>query len=71
MLGYLLAVLGVRLLFRLLKWVVRRTSTEFDDAFLATIKEELKWLAMVLVTRFALLRLDFWSDGLRTIIDDV
>jgi small-conductance mechanosensitive channel len=25
----------------------------------------------VIITRYALLRLDFWSDGLRTIIDDV
>ena len=67
-LGYLL---GVRLLFAVLKQIVRRTSTPFDDAFLDTIGSELKWLVMVLVIRYALLRLDFWSDGLRTLIDDV
>ena len=71
LLGYLLAVLGIRLLFAFLKRFVRRTSTGFDDAFLEAIGSELKWLAMVLVIRYALLRLDFWSDGLRTTINDV
>ncbi len=68
LLGYLL---GVRLLFAVLKQVAHRTSTPFDDVFLDTIGPELKWLVMVLFWRFALLRLDFWSDGLRTVIDDV
>ncbi len=67
-LGYLV---GDKLLFGLLKRIARRTSTKFDDAFLDTIGGELKELVMILVTRFALLRLDFWGDGLRTFIDDV
>ena len=67
-LGYLV---GVKLLFGLLKGAARRISTKFDDAFLDTIGGELKDLVVILVTRYALLRLEFWSDGLRTAIDDV
>ena len=66
--GYLV---GVRLLFGLLKKVARRTSTQFDDAFLGTIGDEIKWLVMVLFTRFAILRLGFIGDRLRTVFDDV
>ena len=66
--GYLV---GVRFLFGLLRSVARRTSTDFDDAFMDTIGEEFKWLVMVLFTRFAILRLGFLGDGLRTVLDDV
>ena len=64
-------VLGVWLLFSLLKRVVRRTKTQFDDDFLAAIGPELKWLVAVFLTRYAVLRLDFWSDGQRTFLDDL
>jgi hypothetical protein len=66
--GYLVVA---RLLFSLLKRVARRTSTQFDDAFLGTIGDEFKWLVMVVVTRLAILRLGFLGDGLRTALDDV
>ena len=60
--GYLV---GVRLLLGLLKRAARRTSTQFDDAFLSSIEDEIKWLAMVVVTRFAILRLGFLGESLR------
>jgi MscS family membrane protein len=67
---YLLAMLGVSLFFSVVRRVVHRTTSKFDDAFLEATKRELKWLAMVLVLRYSVLRLDFWSDGLRTFLDD-
>lgn len=66
----LLAVGGVKLLFHVIERLVRRSASGFDDAVLATIGSEVQWLVRVRIIRFALLRLDFWSDGLRVFIDD-
>ena len=63
--------LVVRLLFHLLDRLVKRTETKFDDDFLDTIGLELKSLVMVLLLRYAVLRLDFWDDELRTILGDL
>ena len=62
---------GASLLVRLLKNVARRTSTPFDDAFLDSIGDEIKWLVMLLFSRLAILRLDFLGDGLRAAFVDV
>jgi small-conductance mechanosensitive channel len=62
---------GASLLIRLLKRVARRTSTHFDDAFLDSIGDEIKWLVMLLFSRLAILRLDFLGDGLRAAFVDV
>ena len=69
--GYLLALLGVKLFLAVVKRIVRQTPSGFDDAFVEAIGQEIKWLVMVFFLRYALLRLDFWSDGLRTLIDDI
>ncbi len=69
--GYLAALLAVKAFFAVVRRAVRHTSSEFDDAFVEAIAQEIKWLVMVLVLRYALLRLDFWSDRLRTLLDDV
>jgi MscS family membrane protein len=66
--GYLVTVI---LLSTLLRRFVRRTATQFDDAFLDTVGRELREMVLVLVARYALLRLEFWSAGVRTAIDDV
>jgi small-conductance mechanosensitive channel len=72
LLGYLIGTgIGVKLLVGFLKLIVRRTATGLDDAFLDAIETQLKWLVMLLVVRFALLRLDFLSEGLRAFIVDV
>ena len=70
MVGYLLALLAVRVFLAVVKRGVRHTSSEFDDAFVEAIGQEIKWLVMVLVLRYALLRLDLWSDRLRILIAD-
>ena len=69
--GYGLSVLAVKLVLLLLRRVSHRLPSGFDDAFLETIASELRWLLMVFVVRYALLRLDFLSDGLRTLINDL
>jgi small-conductance mechanosensitive channel len=71
----LIAVVGytlvLRLLLSLLNRVVRQTKTNFDDEFLNIIGRELKWLVEVVIARFAVLRLEFWNDAFRLILDDI
>jgi small-conductance mechanosensitive channel len=67
-LGYLV---GVRLFYRLLKSIIRRTPTRFDDAFLRTIARESKWLVTVFLARYAIRHAGLLSDRLRMILDDV
>jgi small-conductance mechanosensitive channel len=65
------SLLVIPLLFGLLRWAVRRTKTQFDDDFLATIGPELRWLVVIILTRWAVFRLDFLSDGLRILLNDL
>ncbi len=65
------SLLVIPLLFGLLRWAVRRTRTQFDGDFLATIGRELRWLVVIILARLAVLRLDFWSDRLRILLDDL
>jgi small-conductance mechanosensitive channel len=69
--GYGLAVLGVKALLALLRQVIHRPPSGFNEAFLESIGSELRWLILVFVIRYALLRLDFLGDGLRTFINDL
>ncbi len=66
--GYLV---GGRLLFALLKRLVRQTSTTFDDDFLDAIGNQLKWLVVVIFTRYATMRLDFLGEQFRSLLDDL
>jgi small-conductance mechanosensitive channel len=66
-LGYFL---GFKLLVWFLKWIARRTSRKFDGSVLKEITPDLRLLLLVFFTRFAVLRLDFLSVGLRTAADD-
>ena len=71
-LGYFVGiVIGVRLLVALLKLITRHTASGLDDAILNSIGREMKWLVMLIVVRYALLRLDFWSEEARIIIHDI
>jgi small-conductance mechanosensitive channel len=65
------SLLLIPLLFGLLNWAVHRTENQFDDDFLATIGRELRWLVVIILAGEATLRLEFWSQALRTIIDDL
>ena len=55
----------------LLRWIVHRTKTQFDDDFLAAIGQELRWLVVIILAGIAAFRLEFWSDGQRVILDDL
>ncbi len=66
--GYFLAGRALKWLLRRL---VRRTATEFDDQFLEAIQRELKWLVLLVFLWFATFRLGFLSDGLRRLLNDV
>ncbi len=63
--------LGFKLLVLFLKWIARRTSRKFNETVIKEVEPDLKLLLLVFFTRFAVLRLDFLSVGLRTAADDI
>ena len=64
--GYLI----VNLLFmRILRWLVRKTPTKFDDAFLDTIKGPLRFFVLILFIQISILRLTFLDEDLVRILD--
>ena len=65
------SLLAIPLLFGFLNWAVGRTRTQFDDDFLATIGQELRWFVVIILARFAVLRLDIWVDRLRILLNDL
>jgi small-conductance mechanosensitive channel len=62
---------GTKFLAELPKWVNQHTSLNLSRDTLKTIGGNLKWLVFLVFVRFAVLRLDFLSDGFRTFLDDV
>jgi len=63
--------LGFKLLVWFLKWIAHRTSRKLNEEILNQLEPDLKLLLLVIFTRFAVLRLDFLSVGLRTALDDI
>ena len=55
----------------LLRRIVRRTPTQFDDQFLEAIKTQLRWFVAIISVQIATSRLDFLSSGLRRFLQDV
>jgi len=68
LIGYLI---GTWLIRRVLRRIVRRTPTEFDDRFLAAVGDDVRWLVVLLTLHFATARLTFVSAGLKTFLKDV
>lgn len=66
--GYLI---GTWLIRWLLPRLVRRTKTNIDDLLLQISANELRWLAVVLIFRFAIERLIFIHPNVKTFIADV
>ncbi len=64
-------LLGTWLTKSVLRRVVRRTPTEFDDEFLKAIGPHLRWLVVVFALQIATARLRFLSDALRILLGDV
>jgi small-conductance mechanosensitive channel len=65
--GYLV---GTWLIRRVLRRIVRRTPTEFDDRLLATVGGEIRWLVVLLTLHFATARLTFVSTELKAFLSD-
>jgi small-conductance mechanosensitive channel len=61
----------IRVLMRLPRWIFNRTRLELDDDVLSLIARYLNWLLLVLFIRFAVLRLDFLGEGVRTNLNDL
>ena len=61
----------IRVLMRLPRWIVNRTEQELDDDILALIARYINWLLLVLLVRFAVLRLDFLGERIRTNLNDL
>lgn len=68
LIGYLV---GVRLLSEIFRWFTKRTEIKFDDSLVAHISPDLKLLVLLFFTSFAVQRLDFLSDNLRTTLGDI
>jgi len=65
--GYLV---GTWLIQRVLRRIVRRTATEFDDRFLAAVGGDVRWLVVLLAVYFGTVRLTLVSAGLKTLLKD-
>ena len=66
--GYLI----VNLLFmRILRWLVRKTPTKFDDAFLDTIHNPLRFFVLVLFIQISILRLAFLGENIVRLLDNI
>jgi len=61
----------IKLLMKFLMRMVNRTEKKLDDEILALIAKYLNWLLLLLLIRFALLRLDFIGERLWTAINDL
>lgn len=59
------------LLLAVLRWVVDKTPIQFDNEMLAALETPLRWLVLVVVARFAVLRLDIWTDRWAAWLDDI
>jgi MscS family membrane protein len=66
--GYLI---GTWLTHWLLPRLVRRTKTNLDDLLLQVSANELRWLAVVLVFRFSIVRLNFIHPNVKLFIADI
>lgn len=67
----LIYLIGIWLVRIPLRWLVRRTPTEFDDQFFTSVGSELKLLVLVLCIDFLLSRSTLISDQIRQILGDV
>lgn len=67
----LLGFLVIKLIFHLIKTLLKRSNIHRGKAFFLSISTQLEWLILLLVARYAILQLDFLSDPVRTVINDL
>jgi len=66
--GYVLASWLVR---GALRWLVKRTQSDFDDRLLEATNREIRWLVTLIAAKYATDRLQFIGVGLKTLISDI
>ena len=66
--GYLV---GTWLILRILRRLVRRTETDFDDRFLEAVGSDVRWLVTIFTLNFATKRLTFLGAEAKTLLADV
>jgi small-conductance mechanosensitive channel len=64
-------IIGLWLVRTPLRWLVRRTPTDFDDEFFTSVQTPLKILVAFFGLDFALQRLNFLGEGIRQFLGDV
>ena len=68
LIGYLLTTF---IFMRILRWLVSKTPTKFDDAFLDTIQSPLRFFVLVLFIQVSILRLTFLDEGVVRFLDNI
>jgi small-conductance mechanosensitive channel len=66
--GYLITTF---VFMRSLRWLVRKTPTQFDDAFLDTIHGPLRFFVLVLFVQLSLLRLTFLDEEVVRFLNNI
>ena len=66
--GYLI---GTWLIRSVLRRMVQRSETDFDDRFLKAIGSEVRWLVVLFTLHFATIRLSFVGAGVKAFLQDV
>ena len=66
--GYLV---GTWLILSILRRLVRRTETEFDDRFLEAVGSDIRWLVTIFILDFATQRLTFFGAEVKALLSDV
>lgn len=64
-------LIGTMLTRGLIRWVVRRTSTEYGEVIRESIGPRLKWLIVIPSFYFATVRLDFLSVGFKNLLGNI
>jgi MscS family membrane protein len=64
-------LVGTWIIHRLLPRLAARTKTDLDDRLLQVSGNNLRWLVVVLILRFATVRLNFIGPGTQTFLGDV
>jgi MscS family membrane protein len=66
--GYVLASWLVR---GALRWLARRTKSDFDDRLLEATNKEIRWFVTLITAEYATKRLQFIGVGLKTALNDI
>ena len=66
---FLIYIFGKWLIYRGLKYILKRTSIESDEALLEEIRPQITWLVLTIALQLSLARLSFLSSGFRVLLN--